>query len=57
MDYLAADWPAKLIRDRLNLSEAQITAALTYIAEHRAEVESEYQQVSIAGVNSPEVPR
>lgn len=45
MDYVTAGWPAKLIRDRLNLTEQQITDALTYIAEHDHEVEAEYQQV------------
>jgi uncharacterized protein (DUF433 family) len=45
MDYVTAGWPAKLIRDRLNLTDQQITDALAYIAEHRIEVEAEYQQV------------
>jgi uncharacterized protein (DUF433 family) len=45
MDYLTARWPPKLIRDRLNLSDQQITDALAYIEEHRAEVEAEYQSV------------
>ena len=45
MDYVTAGWPAKLIRDRLNLTDQQITDALAYIAEHRLEVEAEYQQV------------
>ncbi len=45
MDYVTAGWPAKLIRDRLNLTDQQITDVLTYIAEHRLEVEVEYQQV------------
>jgi len=45
MDYVTAGWPAKLIRDRLNLTDQQITDVLAYIAEHRLEVEAEYQQV------------
>jgi hypothetical protein len=45
MDYLTAGWPAKLIRDRLNLSDEQITAALDYIQAHQDEVEAEYQLV------------
>lgn len=31
MDYLELDWPLKLIRDRLNLSDEQIAAAMNYI--------------------------
>ena len=42
MDYVTADWPPKLIRDRLNLSDQQITDVLDYIAAHRAEVEADY---------------
>jgi len=45
MDYVTAGWSAKLIRDRLNLTEQQITDALAYIAEHRLGVEAEYRQV------------
>ncbi|MCG8350341.1 MAG: hypothetical protein MI924_21455 [Chloroflexales bacterium] len=45
MDYVKAGWPPKLIRDRLNLIDRQITDALGYIADHRTEVEAEYQQV------------
>jgi len=45
MDYLTADWPPKLIRDRLNLTDQQITDVLDYIATHRAEVEADYQEV------------
>jgi uncharacterized protein (DUF433 family) len=45
MDYVTAGWPPKLIRDRLNLTDQQISDALAYIAEHRAAVEAEYQQV------------
>jgi uncharacterized protein (DUF433 family) len=45
MDYVQAGWPPKLIRDRLNLTDQQVTDALAYIAEHRASVEAEYEQV------------
>jgi uncharacterized protein (DUF433 family) len=45
MDYLKLGWPAKLIRDRLDLSERQMTAAQNYIDSHEAEVEAEYQLV------------
>ena len=45
LDYVHADWPPKLIRDRLNLTDQQITDALDYIATHQTEVETEYQQV------------
>jgi uncharacterized protein (DUF433 family) len=45
MDYVQAGWPPKLIRDRLNLTEEQVTDALAYLEEHRAAVEAEYQQV------------
>jgi hypothetical protein len=45
MDYLSAGWSAKLIRDRLNLSDQQITDVMEYIHAHQAEVEAEYQSV------------
>lgn len=45
MDYLQADWPPKLIQDRLNLSDKQIADVIEYIETHRAEVEAEYQLV------------
>ena len=45
LDYIHAGWPAKLIRDRLNLTDQQITDALDYIATHQTEVETEYQEV------------
>ncbi len=45
MDYIKADWPPKLIRDRLNLTDKQITDVMDYIESHRAEVEAEYQTV------------
>lgn len=45
MDYLTAGYPAKLIREKLSLSDRQITSALSYIEAHQAEVEAEYQEV------------
>ncbi|MCU0491662.1 MAG: DUF433 domain-containing protein [Chloroflexaceae bacterium] len=45
MDYVTADWPPRLIQDRLNLTEQQITDALAYITAHRAQVEAEYEEV------------
>lgn len=45
MDYVTADWPPKLIRDWLNLSDQQIGDVMAYIDAHRAEVEAEYQIV------------
>ncbi|MGL4883798.1 MAG: DUF433 domain-containing protein, partial [Waterburya sp.] len=45
MDYLTAGYPAKLIREKLCLTDAQVVTALTYIQAHQAEVEAEYQQV------------
>jgi uncharacterized protein (DUF433 family) len=45
MEYVTAGWPAQLIRDRLELTDQQITESLAYIDQHRAEVEAEYQTV------------
>jgi uncharacterized protein (DUF433 family) len=45
MDYLTADYPSKLIREKLCLTDAQVNAALSYIEAHQAEVEAEYQEV------------
>ncbi len=45
MDYLTAGYPATLIREKLWLSDDQVSAALAYIAAHQAEVEAEYQEV------------
>jgi uncharacterized protein (DUF433 family) len=45
MDYFTAGYPAKLIREKLCLTDAQIEAALSYIEAHQTEVEAEYQQV------------
>ncbi len=45
MDYVTAGWPPKLIRDWMDLTDEQIADVMQYIAEHRAEVEAEFQQV------------
>ena len=45
MDCVTAGWPPKLIRDRFDLTDQQITDVLAYIADHQAAVEAEYQQV------------
>jgi uncharacterized protein (DUF433 family) len=45
MDYVKEDWPPKLIRDWLNLTDEQIAGVMQYIAEHREVVEAEYEQV------------
>ncbi len=45
MDYVIAGWPAKLIRDWMDLTDEEIDGVMQYIAEHRAEVEAEYRQV------------
>jgi uncharacterized protein (DUF433 family) len=45
MDYIKADWPPKLIRDWLNLTNKQINDVMDYIEAHREEVEAEYQLV------------
>lgn len=45
LDFVHAGWPAKLIRDRLNLTDQQVSDVLDYISAHRTEVEREYQQV------------
>jgi uncharacterized protein (DUF433 family) len=45
MDFLKAQYPAKLIRDKFNLTNDQINLALAYIVENHAAIEIEYQQV------------
>jgi uncharacterized protein (DUF433 family) len=45
MDYLLAEWPPRLIRDRLDLSDQQIADVMEYIQNHRVAVEAEYQHV------------
>lgn len=45
MGYLKTDWPPSLIQHWLDLTSEQMHSALAYIAEHRNEVETEYQLV------------
>jgi uncharacterized protein (DUF433 family) len=45
MDYLTAGYSAKLICEKLCLTDAQVDAALSYIKTHQAEVAAEYQEV------------
>lgn len=45
MDYLTANYPAKLIREKLCLTDAQVNAALAYIETHSTEVNAEYKEV------------
>lgn len=45
MDFLNAHYPPKLIRDKFNLTDAQINEALSYIETNYAQVEAEYQEV------------
>jgi uncharacterized protein (DUF433 family) len=45
IDLLTAQYPATLIRDKLNLTDAQINAALSYIKENKTQVDAEYQEV------------
>lgn len=45
MDYVLDGWPPRLIRDRLGLSEQQITGVMSYLETHRSEVEGEYRSV------------
>lgn len=44
MDYLKAQYPPKLIREKLGLNDEQIHSALAYIETHHIEVEAEYQE-------------
>ena len=45
MDFLKAEYSPKLIRNRFNLTDAQINAAMSYIEANRDRLETEYQQV------------
>ncbi|MBI4675142.1 MAG: DUF433 domain-containing protein [Chloroflexi bacterium] len=45
LDYLKAGWTARLTRQWLDLTEAQIADAMKYLESHRQEVEDEYQQI------------
>ncbi len=44
MDFLKAQYPPKLIRDKFNLTDTQIKAALSYLEANRSQVEAEYQE-------------
>jgi uncharacterized protein (DUF433 family) len=44
MDYLKAQYPPRLIREKLGLNDEQIHSALAYIETHRLEIEAEYQE-------------
>jgi uncharacterized protein (DUF433 family) len=44
MDYLKAQYPTHLIREKLSLNDDQISSALAYIDSHREDVEAEYQE-------------
>ncbi|MFB2835168.1 DUF433 domain-containing protein [Floridanema evergladense] len=45
MDLLKAEYPPKLIRDKLNLTNEQINSALSYLKINHDRVEAEYQEV------------
>ncbi len=45
MDYVKADWPPKLIRDRFNLTDRQVNDVLEYIRANNEETEAEYELV------------
>jgi len=45
MDYLKADHPTSVIKDLFKLTDEQMDGVLRYVAEHRSEVEAEYQEV------------
>lgn len=45
MDYVKSQYPPKFIGDVLNLTDEQVTAALSYIETNQTEVEEEYQIV------------
>ncbi len=45
IDLLKAEYPSKLIRDKFNLTNEQVDAALSYIEDNHTQVETEYQEV------------
>ena len=45
MNFLKAEYSPKLIRNKFNLTDDQINAALYYIEANRDRLETEYQQV------------
>jgi len=45
MDYVIAQYPSKFIQGLFELTEEQISAALTYIESNHSQVEAKHQQV------------
>lgn len=45
LDFLKVNYPPKLIQDKFNLTDSQISAAISYIDLNRTQVEAEYQEV------------
>lgn len=45
LDYLKAKHPPNMIREKLRLSTAQISAAFSYIETYRSELETEYREI------------
>ncbi|MEG4863837.1 MULTISPECIES: DUF433 domain-containing protein [unclassified Microcoleus] len=45
IDFLKAEYSPKLIRNKFNLTDDQINAAMSYIEANRDRLETEYQQV------------
>ena len=45
MDYVTENYPPKFIRAMLDLTDEQVSAALSYIEAHQMEVEVEYQLI------------
>ncbi|RUT10283.1 hypothetical protein DSM106972_007780 [Dulcicalothrix desertica PCC 7102] len=45
MDFLKASYPPKLIRDKFDLTDEQINAAMSYISANSTQLEAEYQEV------------
>lgn len=45
MDFLKAQYPPKLIRDKFNLTNEQLDAALSYLEVNRVQLEAEYLEV------------
>jgi uncharacterized protein (DUF433 family) len=45
MDYVVEGFPWSYIQDLYNLRDDQLHAVKSYITEHRAEVQAEYEQV------------
>ena len=45
MDFIKAEWPKKLIRDWMELTDEQIGCVMEYIDKHRKEFEAELGMV------------